>query len=563
VSRSREILRLLHGVPRPLLVGGVVVQLLVGLLPFGFMLLSSRAVGRVSAAAAGGLSSPAWHALRGDLLLAAAVLVAGQLLAPVQQLLLRRTQTTVDGQVYDRVLAACYSTAGTAALETDAVRAPLDEALHGLRNNRVSPGAAAAASVTLIARCTGFAVSVGTIGVAYHWWAAVCAAVGGLGLRYAHQVGYTRFVKVYGAQQVLKRRGWYLRRLGLGRTVAKESRIFGLAHWLADRTAESQIEAQEPIRAAGVRIYLRPFVAIGLVAVITTAVALAGAGRSAADGELTLAQLTLVAQAAIAALGIGSFFEESDVEVNLGSRPLFAVLGLEEAIASAVAGETELMDRHNAVRGAELPAGMPVREIRFEDVHFGYPGAHAPVLSGFDLTIEAGTSVALVGLNGAGKTTLMKLLCRFQEPDAGRITVDGTDLRSLDPVGWQRRIAAIFQDFGHYELSAADNIGFGAAELLGDGERIRAAAVRAGADSYLDALPHGLDTTLSAQYRDGTDLSGGQWQRLALARALLAVDGGSTVLGDGRIVEQGTHAELLAHDGTYAELFELQARSYR
>jgi ATP-binding cassette subfamily B protein len=260
---------------------------------------------------------------------------------------------------------------------------------------------------------------------------------------------------------------------------------------------------------------------------------------------------------------------------------------------------------------ARLPTDSPRRVISFGEVSFRYPGQSADTLSGLNLDIPAGRSLAIVGANGAGKTTLVKLLCRFYEPSAGRITVDGADLAEVDPVVWRQHVAAIFQDFTRYHLSARENIAIGAPELGHDLDRLREAASRAGALDFIEALPNGWDTILSRAYTGGTDLSGGQWQRVALARALFAVQGGArvlildeptasldvraeaeiydrfleltaglttilishrfstvrrtdeiVVLQHGRIVERGSHDELMRRDGEYATMFRLQAERF-
>ncbi|HVX45854.1 MAG TPA: ATP-binding cassette domain-containing protein, partial [Mycobacteriales bacterium] len=254
------------------------------------------------------------------------------------------------------------------------------------------------------------------------------------------------------------------------------------------------------------------------------------------------------------------------------------------------------------------------REIRFEDVSFRYPGADRDVLSGLDLSIGAHEKLAIVGVNGAGKSTLVKLLAGIYAPTGGRILVDGTDLATLDAdslATWQRRIATIVQDFLQLPLSARDNVSFGAVDDVSDDPQIDAAAERAGARDVIDRLPAGWDTRLDKSYDGGVDLSGGEWQRLALARALRAVDAGSSVLvldepaaaldvrseaalvekyleltagiasiiishrfsvvrdadricvlGDGRILESGSHTELIAAGGHYATMFTLQAGRY-
>jgi ABC-type multidrug transport system fused ATPase/permease subunit len=259
-----------------------------------------------------------------------------------------------------------------------------------------------------------------------------------------------------------------------------------------------------------------------------------------------------------------------------------------------------------AVGGALAPgsitaSALPARNIRFRNVSFAYPGG-APVLDGFDLTIPAGSSLAIVGQNGAGKTTLAKLLCRLYDPQGGAIEIDGIDLRDLSLGTWRSRITAVFQDFTRFELPLRDNV----APAGASDEAIRDALAAAGATHLAT-----LDTVLARGYEGGTDLSGGQWQRVALARALCAVQLGAgvvlldeptaqldvrgeaeifdriltatrrcttilvshrfstvrhadriCVLEKGRVVELGTHDELMTLGGRYRTMFDLQAQRF-
>jgi ATP-binding cassette subfamily B protein len=258
---------------------------------------------------------------------------------------------------------------------------------------------------------------------------------------------------------------------------------------------------------------------------------------------------------------------------------------------------------------------MPRQGIRFEGVTFRYPGQDAYVLDHLDLWLPAGAALAIAGTNGAGKTTLVKLLGRFYEPDAGRIFVDGVDLRRFDVEAWRARISGAFQDFCRFELLVREAVGVAALERLDRVPAVQGALVRAGADDFVAALPGGLETQLGKDWEGGVDLSGGQWQKLALGRAFMRADpllvvfdeptaaldaptehalferfaaaartgvsrGTVTlivshrfstvrmadlivVLDRGRVAEQGSHDELMARDGLYAELYGLQARAYR
>ncbi|MGD0832860.1 MAG: ABC transporter ATP-binding protein [Candidatus Dormibacteria bacterium] len=271
---------------------------------------------------------------------------------------------------------------------------------------------------------------------------------------------------------------------------------------------------------------------------------------------------------------------------------------------------------------APRPAGGPRVPGRLEEglvlenVGFSYPGAAVPVLDGVSLHVPAGSTLALVGENGAGKSTLVKLLCGLYLPTAGRILVDGVDLADLDPVEWRRRVATLFQDFSRIELTLGESVGLGEVAEMGDRERVASALTAARGERILATVPGGLEGYIGRAYHDGVDLSGGQWQTVGLGRCLMrerplllaldepaaaldaaaehslferyassAASGGirvgsvtvlvshrfSTVLmadsiavlEGGRLIESGSHAELMARGGLYAELFQLQARAYR
>src|SRR5689334_13553181 len=257
---------------------------------------------------------------------------------------------------------------------------------------------------------------------------------------------------------------------------------------------------------------------------------------------------------------------------------------------------------------AALPSGQE-EGVRFDDVGFRYPGAEGWALRHVSLFIPRGQSLALVGQNGAGKTTFIKLLTRLYEPTEGRILLDGRDLRTWEEETLRRRIGVIFQDFNQYQLKARENVGLGSVEHHEDEPRIQRAAGRGGADAVIAGLSAGLDTQLGRWFKDGVELSGGQWQKIALARAFMREEADILVLDEptaaldaeaehavferfrtlakgrttllishrfptvrmadrilviegGRIVEQGSHDTLVEQGGRYARLFALQAQGY-
>ncbi len=252
----------------------------------------------------------------------------------------------------------------------------------------------------------------------------------------------------------------------------------------------------------------------------------------------------------------------------------------------------------------------PADGIRFEQVSFTYPGTDTPALQDIDLHIRPGESLALVGQNGSGKTTLIKLLTRLYAPDSGRILLDGRNLTEWDEAALRRRVGVIFQDFARYQMRVGENVGAGDVGAFEDETRWREASDKGMASEFIDALPAGFHTQLGRWFKDGRELSGGQWQKIALARAFMRSDADILVLDEptaamdaaaeatifehfralttqriailishrfstvrmadqiivirnGRIIEHGSHDALMAQGGHYAHLFTLQAQGYR
>ena len=312
--------------------------------------------------------------------------------------------------------------------------------------------------------------------------------------------------------------------------------------------------------------------------------------------------------------------------ITLGAMTMYLVLFRQgqaavAAILSAISGMYEdnlylsnlydYLGQEVPVReGKEIKGPDPSRGLEFEHVSFAYPGTTENALSDIDLQIRRGESLALVGENGSGKTTLIKLLTRLYEPTEGRILLEGLDLREWDVEALRERIGVIFQDFGRYQFTVGENIGAGDVNHMDDAERQASAAATGMAAPFIDSMPEGYETQLGRWFKGGRELSGGQWQKIALSRAFMrskadilvldeptaAMDAASeaavfelfrekshdkmtilishrfstvraadqiVVIHDGRIVERGTHETLLDERGTYAQLFELQAKGYQ
>jgi ABC-type multidrug transport system fused ATPase/permease subunit len=550
-----------------------------GLLPAAFAVVMGVLVGAVE----GG------RPLAGPLAAVGVAFVLLQVLGPIHAAVSANLGDRTAAWLYDRLTEACVDPPGLGHLEDPELAKDMTVARDfdlGMTGPPLfmSLDFVAGGLVTLVSGLASVALLFG-----YAWWAPL--VLGGAWLS-THWLLRESAVwqdrntdEVRSAQQDAE----YSYRLAVDPPAAKEIRLFGLADWVLDRFRERRVRLHQ-LQYDATRMRERSvllsmvlvFAANGLVfwALVNDAIA----------GRLALGAVVVFAQAALTASAIA--FGGLNWALDGAAAPVAAVfrLGPKTGPAGALAN------------GDRPAAGLPAKEIRFRDVSFHYPGTDVAVLRDFDLTIPAGTSLAIVGRNGAGKTTLAKLLCRLYDPDSGAIEVDGTDLRRLDIDGWRSRVTAVFQDFIRFELPLRDNV----APTGAPDEVIEAALDAAGAAGLAT-----LDTVLAKGYPGGTDLSGGQWQRIALARAITAVRQGAglvlldeptaqldvrgeaeiferilaetracttilvshrfstvrhadriCVLEQGKVIELGSHDELMALGGRYREMFDLQAQRF-
>jgi len=598
-----DIVALLPTAGRGLAATALAVNFVSGLAPVGFIVATSILLGKLPGAIDEGWHSSDGRAVVWAIAAAGIFLALGQSLSPFLGVLGQRVARRVDLGVRDRLAAASLATPGIAALEDDELLGYLSEASGELEYNPNTPGRAVAGAIALVNRYVPVLAASVLVAVAFSVVGALALLAGALLIRHGALRALLEESKEWSKSMPIWRESWYFRGLALDPPAAKELRMFGLPGWLRDRhrAAVERAWAQHwPVRRRG---YWSAMSRYAVGAALAAAGTLAYLGHQAATGAVTVAETALVLQAAVIVIRLGMHFIDVDGPMEFGMAANRALQAFER--------ESERrFGPADSRSGASVPALR--QAIRFEGVSFTYPGSDRPALHSLDLEIPAGRSLAIVGLNGAGKTTLVKMLTRLYEPDEGRITADGIDISALELGAWRHSIAALFQDFVRYELPAADNVGFGSLELRDDQPALLRAVERAGGADVLDALPEGLATPLSARYSGGVDLSGGQWQRVALARGLFALEGGASVLlldeptasldvraelelfdrflevtqgvttvlvshrfstvrradriaviSEGRVAEEGTHDELVDAGGLYAELFRLQAARFR
>jgi ATP-binding cassette subfamily B protein len=562
------------------------ILILRGVLPVGFAIAMGVLVGAVQRGAP----------LSGPLAFAGVIFVLLQVLSPIHQAVSANLGDRTAAWLYDRLTEACVRPPGMGHLEDPALTGDLTVA----RDFDIGmTGPPLSISMDFIAN--GMVEMIGGIAsalilVRYAWWAPFVLAGAWLAthwlLRESAIWRDRNTDEVRGAQ----RDADYAYRLAVDPPASKELRLFGLADWTTNRFVAKRTRLHE-LQYAATRLRERPVTWSVLLVITANILVFWLLASDAAAGRISLAEAVVYVQGAVGVsmIAFGGFSWALDGS----AAPVAAVIRLEPAMRPA-----------GALRSGDRAADRrPAREIRLRDVTFSYPaaaqgpgGAGTPVLEHFDLTIPAGSSLAIVGQNGAGKTTIAKLLCRLYDPQSGAIEIDGVDLREFDLASWRARLAAVFQDFIRLELPLRDNVApAGAPDHV-----ILDALESAGATNLAS-----LDTVLARGYDRSTDLSGGQWQRVALARALAGVRLGAgvvlldeptaqldvrgeaeifdrllaatrhcttilishrfstvrhadriCVLEQGRVVELGTHDELMALGGRYRTMFELQAQRF-
>lgn len=592
LGRWRALLGLLwRAERRRMLVFGALVAL-VGGLPTAVILVTGALVRAIPGAVRHGPWSPAGEPALlalGALVLCLAVLaLAGNALSQLSRVL----DNAFALEVHHTVATVTLGTPGLAPLEDPAFADELQAVQDAERRGVLRMGVTAMASVLTI-RLRGVGAFVVLLG--FSWWAPLVLAAAwyltNLVFLKATENGMT--VQMSDGA-VRMRRAEYLRSLAVESPAAKEMRVFGLGGWVVGRYGDAWMEALGMMWRS--RRANRGLTAAATVALLVShAAVLAALGVAALRGEASAASVLVFVQAVIATSDLGMLDDWQ------------WLLAQSLAVAGRAVG---MRSRVPAVADAESAPSAAVAGgkagVRLQEVRFTYRGREKPTLDGLTLDIPAGQSLAIVGANGAGKSTLIKLLCGLYQPDAGSITVDGaTPLRS------RGRIGVIFQDFVRYPLPLRENVAFGHLPLLSRPEVLEGALRDAGGGALPAALPRGWDTVLSREFEGGADLSGGQWQRIALARALAAVRGGAgllildeptasldvraetelfrrfleltkdvttilvshrlssvrhadriVVIDGGRVAEDGTHAELMRAGGLYAEMFSLQAEHF-
>jgi ATP-binding cassette, subfamily B, bacterial len=570
-----------------------VTAVLAGAAPVGITIAIGELVDGLTSAIGQGLGTPAARECYRWVALIVVLFFLTHLAESVRTALGRALGRRVTGRLRERVMMAASEPATVGHLEDPdylsrlgrargdgTIDMPPGEAVFGL-STKASTWVTSIGSAALLARVTwGLGLIVFAIFVVIH----------------SRLVRNYRIAVIETVSQTEKlRRTSYLRDVPTTPGAAREVRLFGLADFFRDayqsRWRPNMTEVWQRRREH--RLFV---VAVVVVTGVTVAAVFYYLGYRAATGGTTVGDLAIGGLAVRALLQMLRA-DDDDLRLGFGSK------AAAEALAFPVVASSAGPDKD------AWPA--PVATISCEDLRFRYGGAEDDVLCGLSLAIPEGQSLAIVGLNGAGKTTLARLIAGLDAPSGGCVRVGGTSIEDANRRSWQRQVVAVFQDFGRYELTVRDNIAFGSLAQADDEEGLRAVARQAGLLTFIEALPNGWNTVMSSGYPGGVDASGGEWQRIAIARALFGLRHGArllimdepaasldaraeaqlydtfheltagattvaishrfatvrkaervVVLDHGQIIEDGTHEELITAGGRYAELFRLQAKRF-
>ena len=595
--------------------------LLAGAAPVGITVAIGELVDGLTSAVGKGTNNPAAH----DCYRWAAVIVVlfflTHLADSARSALGRALGRRVTGRLGERVMGAASEPTTVGHLE-DAVYLGRISRARGAGTIDMPPGEAVFGFST---RSTLWVTAIGSAGLltGVVWWLGPIVFVVFTLLHSRLVRNYRKAVVETVNQTTELRRTSYLRDVPTTPGAAREVRLFGLAGFFRDA-----YHAEWRTNMAEVWRRRRDHDLFVVVVVLVTGTAVASVFCYLAYRAATRADGTTVGDLAIGGLAVRALLQvlradDDDLRMGFGGKAAGEALTFPavepvgepavEPLAEPVAGPVAepAVEPVAAPRVPSPAKPVSAGAIACEDLRFRYGGNAGEVLHGIDLTVPAGQSLAIVGLNGAGKTTLARLIAGLDAPSGGSLRVGGTPVDDAGRRDWQRQVVAVFQDFGRYELTVRDNIAFGSLPHADDEEGLRAVARQAGLLEFIERLPHGWDTVMSSGYAGGVDASGGEWQRIAIARALFGLRHGAqllimdepaasldpraeaqlydtfheltagattiaishrfatvrkaervVVLEDGRIIEDGTHEDLLTADGRYAELFRLQAKRF-
>jgi ATP-binding cassette subfamily B protein len=571
-----------------------VAAVLAGAAPVGITVAIGELVDRLSSAIGQGLGTPAARECYRWVALIVVLFFLTHLAESARTALGRALGRRVTGRLSERVMMAASEPATTGHLEDPAYLSRLGRA-RGDGTIDMPPGEAVFGFST---KASMWVTSIGSAALlTWVTWGLGLIAFAIFVVIHSRLVRNYRIAVIETVNQTEKlRRTSYLRDVPTTPGAAREVRVFGLTAFFRDayqsQWRPNMIEVWQRRREH--RLFV---IVVVVVTGVTVASVFCYLGYRAATGLTTVGDLAIGGLAVRALLQVLRA-DDDDLRMGFGSK------AAAEAFAFPVVTSPAGPDKDS------WPA--PVATISCEELRFRYGGAADEVLHGINLTIPAGQSLAIVGLNGAGKTTLARLLAGLDAPSGGSVLAGDTPVEDANRRSWQRQVVAVFQDFGRYELTVRDNIAFGSLAQADDKEGLRAVARQAGLLKFIEGLPDRWDTVMSSRFTGGVDASGGEWQRIAIARALFGLRHGArllimdepaasldaraeaqlydtfreltagattvaishrfatvrkaervVVLDHGQVIEDGTHEELITADGRYAELFRLQAKRFQ